>query len=104
AVRELISGGINVNITLLFAQSVYEQVAEAYIAGLEALAANGGDVSPVAGVASFFVSRIDTAVDSLLDDKIARANDPDEKARLRALQGKIAIANAKLAYQRNLHL
>jgi transaldolase/glucose-6-phosphate isomerase len=104
AIRELIAGGINVNITLLFAQAVYEAVAEAYISGLETLAANGGDVSRVASVASFFVSRIDTAVDNLLDDKIARANDPDEKARLRALQGKIAIANAKLAYQRYLRL
>ncbi|MGA2894470.1 MAG: bifunctional transaldolase/phosoglucose isomerase [Xanthobacteraceae bacterium] len=104
AVRELIAQGINVNITLLFAQSVYEQVVEAYLAGLEALAAKGGDISKIASVASFFVSRIDTAVDTLLDDKIARANDPDEKARLAALKGKAAIANAKLAYQRYLRL
>ena len=100
AVRELIGSGINVNITLLFAQAVYEQVVEAYLSGLEALAAKSGDVSKIASVASFFVSRIDTAVDKLLDDKIAKANDPDEKARLTALKGKIAIANAKLAYQR----
>jgi transaldolase/glucose-6-phosphate isomerase len=100
AVRDLIAGGINVNITLLFAQAVYEQVVEAYLSGLEALAAKNGDVSRIASVASFFVSRIDTAVDKLLDDKIAAANDPDEKARLAALKGKIAIANAKLAYQR----
>ena len=104
AVRDLIAEGINVNITLLFAQEVYEQVVEAYLSGLEALAAKGGDVSRVASVASFFVSRIDTAVDKLLDDKIARANDPDEKARLNALKGKVAIANAKLAYQRFLRL
>ncbi len=88
----------------MFAQAVYEQVVEAYLSGLEALAAKGGDVSRIASVASFFVSRIDTAVDKLLDDKIARANDPDEKARLNALKGKIAIANAKLAYQRYLRL
>jgi transaldolase/glucose-6-phosphate isomerase len=100
AIRDLIAGGINVNITLLFAQAVYEQVVEAYLAGLEALAAKGGDVSRMASVASFFVSRIDTAVDKLLDDKIAQANDPDEKARLGALKGKVAVANAKLAYQR----
>ena len=99
AVRDLIADGINVNITLLFAQSVYAQVVEAYLAGLEALAAKGGDVSRIASVASFFVSRIDTAVDKLLDDKIAKANDPDEKRRLAALKGKVAIANAKLAYQ-----
>jgi transaldolase/glucose-6-phosphate isomerase len=104
AIRELLAEGINVNITLLFAQAVYEQVVEAYLSGLEALAAKGGDVSRMASVASFFVSRIDTAVDKLLDDKIARANDPDEKARLNALKGKIAIANAKLAYQRYLRL
>jgi transaldolase/glucose-6-phosphate isomerase len=104
AIRELIAGGINVNITLLFAQQVYERVAEAYLSGLEALVAKGGDVSRIASVASFFVSRIDTVIDNLLDDKIARANDPDEKARLNALKGKIAIANAKLAYQLYLRL
>jgi len=99
AIRELIGEGINVNITLLFAQAVYAQVVEAYLAGLEALAAKGGDVSKIASVASFFVSRIDTAVDKLLDEKIAQANDPDEKRRLAALKGKVAIANAKMAYQ-----
>jgi transaldolase / glucose-6-phosphate isomerase len=100
AIRDLIADGINVNITLLFAQSVYEQVVEAYLSGLEALAAKGGNVAQMASVASFFVSRIDTAVDKLIDDKIAQANDPDEKARLGTLKGKVAIANAKLAYQR----
>ncbi len=100
AIRDLIAGGINVNITLLFAQAVYEQVVEAYLSGLEVLAAKNGDVSTIASVASFFVSRIDTAVDKLLDEKIAKANDPDEKARLTALKGKVAVANAKLAYQR----
>jgi transaldolase / glucose-6-phosphate isomerase len=100
AIRDLIADGINVNITLLFAQAVYEQVVEAYLSGLEALAAHNGDVSKIASVASFFVSRIDTAVDKLIDEKIAAANDPDEKTRLAALKGKIAVANAKLAYQR----
>ena len=99
AIRELIAEGINVNITLLFAQAVYAQVVEAYLAGLEALAATGGDVSRIASVASFFVSRIDTAVDKLLEEQIARANDPDEKRRLDALKGKTAVANAKRAYQ-----
>ena len=99
AIRELIAEGINVNITLLFAQAVYAQVVEAYLAGLEALAADGGDASRIASVASFFVSRIDTAVDKLLDEQIARANDPDEKRRLDALKGRTAVANAKLAYQ-----
>ena len=99
AIRHLTAKGISVNITLLFSQKVYEDVAEAYLAGLEEYVRAGGDPSHVASVASFFVSRIDSAVDKQLDDKIAKANDPAEKARLKALQGKVAIANAKLAYQ-----
>jgi transaldolase/glucose-6-phosphate isomerase len=100
ALRALIAQGINVNMTLLFSQQVYEQVAEAYLCGLEARAARGDDLSQVASVASFFVSRIDSAVDKLIDEKIAQVNDPDEKARLAGLKGKAAIANAKLAYAR----
>src|SRR5882724_6799616 len=99
AIEQLIGEGISINITLLFSQEVYVQVAEAYLAGLEKYAAGGGDPSHVASVASFFVSRIDSAVDKELDEKIAKANDPSEKARLAALKGKVAIANAKLAYQ-----
>ena len=100
AIRTLIGDGININVTLLFAQEVYEAVAHAYLDGLETLDRNGGDVSRVASVASFFVSRIDSAVEKALDRKIAEANDPDEKTALEALKGKVAIANAKLAYQR----
>ena len=99
AIEHLTGKGLNINITLLFSQKVYVAVAKAYIAGLEKLVAGGGDPSHVASVASFFVSRIDSAVDKQLDEKIARANDPHEKERLAALKGKIAIANAKLAYQ-----
>ncbi|MFZ5711503.1 MAG: bifunctional transaldolase/phosoglucose isomerase [Bradyrhizobium sp.] len=99
AIEQLIGEGISINITLLFSKAVYLQVAEAYIAGLEKYVAGGGDPSHVASVASFFVSRIDAVVDKQLDEKIARANDPSEKERLAALKGKIAIANAKLAYQ-----
>jgi transaldolase/glucose-6-phosphate isomerase len=99
AIEHLIGGGISINITLLFSQNVYVQVAEAYLAGLERYIDGGGDPSHVASVASFFVSRIDSAVDKQLDQKIAKANDPTEKARLTALKGKVAIANAKLAYQ-----
>ena len=99
AIQYLIGRGISINITLLFSQKVYVQVAEAYLAGLEKLVKNGGDPSHVASVASFFVSRIDSAVDKELDEKIARANDPSEKERLSALKGKVAIANAKMAYQ-----
>ncbi|HZR87192.1 MAG TPA: bifunctional transaldolase/phosoglucose isomerase [Bradyrhizobium sp.] len=99
AIEQLISEGISVNITLLFSQQVYLDVAEAYLKGLEKYVASGGDPSHVASVASFFVSRIDTVVDKQLDEKIAKANDPSEKERLAALKGTIAIANAKLAYQ-----
>ncbi len=99
AIQHLIGEGISINITLLFSQEVYKMVAEAYLAGLEKYVADGGDPSHVASVASFFVSRIDSVVDKQLDDKIAKANDPTEKARLAALKGKVAIANAKMAYQ-----
>ena len=99
AIQSLIGEGISINITLLFSQKVYVQVAEAYLAGLEKFVKAGGDPSHVASVASFFVSRIDSAVDKHLDEKIAKANDPSEKERLAALKGKVAIANAKLAYQ-----
>jgi transaldolase/glucose-6-phosphate isomerase len=99
AIRTLISEGININVTLLFSQQVYADVAEAYISGLEAFAKKGGDPHKVSSVASFFVSRIDTLVDDELDKKIAAATDPVEKARLQALKGKVAISNAKLAYQ-----
>src|ERR1700687_38445 len=99
AIQHLIGEGISINITLLFSQKVYVQVAEAYLAGLEKYVAGGGDPAHVASVASFFVSRIDSAVDKQLDEKIARANDPTEKEQLAALKGKVAIANAKLAYQ-----
>jgi transaldolase/glucose-6-phosphate isomerase len=99
AIEALIGEGISINITLLFSQEVYRQVVEAYLKGLEKYVAKGGDPSHVASVASFFVSRIDSSVDKQLDDKIARANDPSEKERLSALKGKVAIANAKMAYQ-----
>ncbi len=99
AIRTLIGEGININVTLLFSQQVYSDVAEAYISGLEALAKKGGDPHKVASVASFFVSRIDTLVDEALDQRIAAAGDPSEKARLEKLKGRVAIANAKLAYQ-----
>ena len=97
AVRKLIEIGINVNVTLLFAQEVYEKVAESFIAGLEDLAARGGDASRIGSAASFFVSRIDTLVDSKLAALLNGA--PANAALLHSLEGKVAIANAKLAYQ-----
>jgi len=99
AIRRLIGEGINVNITLLFSLKVYDAVVEAYLAGLEARAAAGGDLRRVASVASFFVSRVDTAVDALLEQKLRATNDPARRAALQDLFGKAAIANAKLAYQ-----
>ena len=93
AIRQLIGRGLNINITLLFSVNVYEQVVEAYISGLEDLARAGGDVSKIGSVASIFVSRIDTAIDKRLD----KLGDKRVADRLR---GKVAIANAKLAYAR----
>ena len=100
AVYELIGEGINVNVTLLFAQDSYERVAEAYIAGLETYAARGGDLKQVASVASFFISRIDTAIDTLIAARLQAGTDANEISVLRGLTGKVAIANAKLTYQR----
>lgn len=100
AIRQLIGEGININVTLLFAQGVYEQVAEAYVAGLEDLAKRGGDVKKMAGVASFFISRIDTLVDSMLDEKLPANPDPQQQKLVQSLKGKVAIANGKLTYQR----
>jgi transaldolase / glucose-6-phosphate isomerase len=99
AIRQLIGSGININVTLLFAQSVYEKVAEAYIAGLEDFAKSGGDLSRVASVASFFVSRIDTLVDNKIADRLKNPPAGADSALLHSLQGKVAIANAKQTYQ-----
>jgi len=100
AIRELIGAGINVNVTLLFSKVAYEQVAEAYIGGLEKLANAGGDLSKVASVASFFISRIDSALDAMLATRIKSSSDAREGALLKSLAGKVAIANAKLTYRR----
>lgn len=104
AIEELTGSGINVNVTLLFAQSAYEQTAWAYIRGLERLAASGGDLSQVASIASFFVSRIDVNTDKRLEALINATDDEEEKARLRSLQGQTAVANSKLAYARLLEI
>ena len=98
AIRQLIGEGININVTLLFAQEVYEKVAEQYIAGLEDLAGRGGKLNKMASVASFFISRIDTLIDSLLNERLKTA-DASQEALLKSLLGKVAIANGKLTYQ-----
>jgi transaldolase/glucose-6-phosphate isomerase len=100
AIRQLTGEGINVNVTLLFSQKIYEGVVEAYLRGLEDLVARGGNPGRIASVASFFVSRIDTAVDKLLDARIDQTRDNAEHGALTSIRGKVAIANAKLAYQR----
>ena len=100
AIRQALEDGININITLLFAQSAYEQVAEAFLSALEARAAKGQDVSHIASVASFFVSRIDTLVDSRLDEKLKTATDQAQRSLFESLQGKVAIANARLTYKK----
>jgi transaldolase/glucose-6-phosphate isomerase len=100
AVRQLTSEGINVNITLLFGQEAHVQVAQAFIDGLEALKAAGKDVSRMASVASFFVSRIDSLVDSTISARLKNSSNPQETDLLRGLLGKVAIANAKQAYRK----
>jgi transaldolase/glucose-6-phosphate isomerase len=100
AIRQTLEEGLNINITLLFAQSAYEKVAEAFLAALEARSAKGQDISRIASVASFFVSRIDTLVDSKVDEKLKSATDSQQKALLESIRGKIAIANAKLTYKK----
>ena len=97
-VRRLISEGLNINITLLFAQEAYIAVAEAYLDGLEAALKAGKDISGIASVASFFVSRIDTLVDSNIDERLKNAKGADTQV-LESLRGKVAIANAKQAYR-----
>ena len=100
AIRQALEDGINVNITLLFAQSAYEQVAEAFLAGLEARAAKGQDISHIASVASFFVSRIDSLVDSKIDAMLKTETDAEKKSLLESLRGKVAIANARRTYEK----
>jgi transaldolase/glucose-6-phosphate isomerase len=103
AIRHLIGEGINVNVTLLFGIDMYLAVAEAHLSGLEALRARGGDITAVHGVASFFVSRIDAQIDKAIDARLKTATG-EAAATLRRLRGKVAIANAKVAYQHYLEL
>jgi len=102
AIRQLLSEGINVNITLMFSMEHYEAVAEAYVAALEDRAQHGLPLGGVASVASFFVSRVDTLADKLLEEKM-RIEGPDA-ARAAALRGQIAVANSKLVYQRFIEI
>ncbi|HZQ50227.1 MAG TPA: bifunctional transaldolase/phosoglucose isomerase [Candidatus Dormibacteraeota bacterium] len=100
AIEDQISKGHNINITLIFSVDRYAEVVEAYLSGLEKLRKRGGDLSKVASVASFFVSRVDTKVDKQLAEKINATSDPAQKRSLERLYGKAAIANSKVAYER----
>lgn len=101
AVEQVISEGISVNVTLLFSVDSYIETAWAYIRGLEKRAAEGKDISKIASVASFFLSRIDSNIDARIDAKLAEGVDRiEKKAKLEAVKGKVAIANAKIAYQK----
>jgi len=99
AIYETLRKGINVNITLIFSLNNYRDVADAYLRALEDRNGAGEDISSLASVASFFVSRVDTLVDKLLDDKIKATSDTAEQQKLKSLQGNAAIANARLVYQ-----
>ncbi len=100
AIEQTTYEGININITLLFSLHAYEKTMEAYIRGLERRAADNNQIDNISSVASFFVSRIDSAVDKELERRIGQATGEGEKAKLQSLLGRVAIANAKLAYQR----
>jgi len=105
ALRQALQEGININITLLFSIQHYERVARAYIEALTARHQAKQPIDRVASVASFFVSRVDTLVDKLLEQKVQQAtNDPGRRELLESLMGKAAVANAKLAYQRFLEI
>src|SRR5919199_3616515 len=97
AVRRLIADGINVNITLLFSREAYRAIIDAYMSGLEDRLAAGKPIDHLASVASFFVSRVDTEADKRIDKLLTSAS-PDQSRRLQALHGRVAVANAKLAY------
>ena len=103
-VRQTLAEGMNINITLIFSIEDYREVAEAYISALEERNAEGKDISHIASVASFFVSRVDTLVDQLLENKMKATNDSTEQQKLKSLEGKAAIANARLVYQDFKHI
>jgi len=100
AIEELTSEGVNVNVTLLFSTERYEEIAEAYLKGLERRASKGQPIDEIASVASFFVSRVDTLTDKLLETRFSSATSKAEKDKIASLFGKAAVANAKIAYKK----
>ena len=99
AIQQALTEGININITLIFSLDDYRSVADAYLSALEERNAEGKEIGHIASVASFFVSRVDTLVDQLLEDRIKATSDSAEQQKLKSLEGKAAIANARLVYQ-----
>src|SRR5690242_540980 len=99
AIRTMIGEGVNINVTLIFSTERYDEVVEAFMAGLQDLRQRGGDPSKIASVASFFVSRVDTKVDKLLEAKLESAGTPADRNRISALLGKAGIANSRIAYE-----
>lgn len=104
AIEELLSEGINVNITLIFSLEQYEKTAHAFLRGMKRLLKNKGDLSRVSSVASVFVSRIDTAIDRIIDEKISKEQNEDIKTRLRSLRGKAAVANSKTIFKKYIEI
>jgi transaldolase len=100
AIEQLTSEGVNVNVTLLFSTERYEEIAEAYLKGLEKRVSQGQPIDEIASVASFFVSRVDTLTDKLLDARLSSATSKAEKDKIANLFGKAAVANAKIAYEK----
>jgi transaldolase / glucose-6-phosphate isomerase len=99
AIRAMIGDGVNINVTLIFSTDRYDEVVDAFMSGLEDLRQAGGDLSKVASVASFFVSRVDTKVDKLLEARLEAAASPAERERITALLGRAGIANSRMAYE-----
>ncbi len=104
AIKELISMGVNINITLIFSKDQYENTARSYLAGLENLSMKGGDVRKVHSVASVFVSRKDTAVDNLIEEKLSEEKDNNIRRKLNLLKGKAGVANSAIIYEKYLNI
>lgn len=99
AIEQLTSEGININVTLLFSVERYKEVADSFLRGIEKRLSSGSDVNGIVSVASFFVSRVDTLVDKLLEERFASASSDEDKRRIAGLIGRAAVANGKIAYR-----
>jgi len=104
AIEELLSVGININITLIFSLEQYVKTAQAFLSGLEKFSSKGGDLSKVASVASVFVSRVDTAIDKMLEERITKETDASKKAKLESLKGKAAVAGSSRIFSKHIDI